>query len=268
MEDYPVGTLHYLRSLLILLDCEMEEISRILFLGVAILAAVLLFTPYESGLEGVLALAIVAAVLLGFFLHPRKEVYYVRTTRFLRDPRCNLALEHDYLAVKVELARLWLLFLPTFLALAFLVVSSARGLAGQFSLLNKIFSTDFGYIALLFGQFLPILVIFMLFAWIGERWVMRDVEACSARSYSLGHRWVSCLFMGEHGEYYGGSCYCFGLVRPSQLATIVFYDAQKPERNKIAMGFLFHRVIILAHGVTDLDQETLAAQTVLAETTS
>jgi hypothetical protein len=244
----------------------MEEISRTLFLGVAVPAAVLLFTPYESVLEGVVALAIVAAVLLGFFLHPRKEVYYVRTTRFLRDPDRNLALEHDYLAVKVELARLRLLFLPTFLALAFLVVSSARGLAGQFSVLNRVFSTEYGYIAFLFGQFLPILVIFMLFAWIGERWVMRDAEACSARSYSLGHRWVCYLFMGEVCEYYAG--YCFGLVRPHQLATIVFHNARKPERNKIAMGFLFHRVIILDHGVTDLDQETLAAQAVLAETTS
>lgn len=246
----------------------MEEISRIVFLGVAVLAAALLFTPYEAVLEGVVALSIVAAVLLGFFLHPRKEVYYVRTTRFLRDPNRNLAMEHDYLAVKVELARLWLLFLPTFLALAFLVVSSGRGLLGQFSVLNKVLSSNYGYIAFYLVQFLPMLVVIMLYAWIGERWVMRDAEACSARSYSLGHRWVSYLFMGEHGEYYGGSCYCFGLVRPRQLATIVFYNPRKPERNKIAMGFLFHRVIILAHGVTDLDKETLAAQTVLAETTS
>jgi len=246
----------------------MEEISRILFLCVAVLAAVLLFTPYEAVLEGVVALAIVAAVLLGFFLHPRKEVYYVRTTRVLRDSDRNLAMEHEYLAVKVELARLWPLFFPTFLALAFLVVSSARGLAGRFSVLNRVFSTEYGYISSLFVQFLPIAVIFMLIAWIGERWVMRDAEACSARSYSLGHRWVSYLFMGEHGEYYGGSCYCFGLVRPRQLATIVFYNTRKPERNKIAMGFLFHRVIIMAHGATDLDKETLAAQAILAELTS
>jgi hypothetical protein len=246
----------------------MEEIPRIVFLGIGVLAAVLLFTPYEVVLEGVVALAIVAAVLLGFFLHPRKEVYYVRTTRFLRGPDRNLALEHDYLAVKVELARLWLLFLPTFLALAFLVVSFAEGLAGQLSVLNRVFSTEYGYIASLFAQFLPIVVIFMLVAWIGERWVMRDAEACSARSYSLGHRSVSYLFMGEHGEYYGGYSYCFGLVRPRQLAAIVFYNARTPERNKIAMGFLFHRVIILAHGVTELDKETLAAQAIIAEITS
>ena len=35
----------------------MEEISRILLLGVAMLAAVLLFTPYEAVLDGVVAIA-------------------------------------------------------------------------------------------------------------------------------------------------------------------------------------------------------------------
>jgi hypothetical protein len=74
--------------------------------------------------------------------------------------------------------------------------------------------------------------------------------------------------MGECGEYYGGYCYHFGLVRPMQLATIVFHNARKPELNKIAMGFLFHRPIILGRGVTDLDKQTANAQAVLAETTS
>src|SRR5277367_5775615 len=105
----------------------MEEISRILLIGVAMLAAVLLFTPYESFLEGVVAFAIVAAVVLGFFLHPRREVFYVRTTVRLSEPDGNQALEHDFLAIKVELVRLWLLFLPTFLAIGLLVFFSARG---------------------------------------------------------------------------------------------------------------------------------------------
>jgi hypothetical protein len=268
MEDYLVWTLHYLRSSSILADWKMEEISRILLLGVAILAAVLLFTPYESVLEGVVALAIVAAVVAGFLLHPRKEVFYVRTAVRLRDPDGNQALEQDFLAVKVELARLWLLFLPTLLAVGFLVVSSASGILWTFSLLNKVFSTNYGYIALLFSHLLPVLVIVLLSAWIRERWVMRDAEACSARSYSLGHRTVSYQFMGERREYYGGYCYCFGLVRPMQLATIVFHNVRKPELNKIAMGFLFHRLLILGRGVTDLDKETLAAHAILAETTS
>jgi aldo/keto reductase family protein len=94
---------------------------------------------------------------------------------------------------------------------------------------------------------------------------MRDAQACSARSYSVTHRAVAYLFMGERGEYYGGHCYYFGLIRPMQLATIVFHNVRKPELNKIAMGFLFHRLIILGRGVTDLDKQAVNAQRVLAE---
>jgi hypothetical protein len=246
----------------------MEEISRILLLGVAMLAAVLLFTPYEPVLEVVVALVIVAAVVLGFLIHPRKDVFYVRTTVRLSDPDGNQALEHDYLAVRVELVRLWLLFLPTLLAVAFLVVSSAGGILWKFSLLNRIFSSKYGYIAVLIWHLPPLIVLALLSAWISERWVMRDAEACSARSFSVTGRRVSYLFMGERGEYYGGYSIYFGLVRPLQLATVVFHNVRKPEVNKIAMGFLFHRLIILGRGVTDLDKQTIAAQTVLAETTS
>jgi hypothetical protein len=72
----------------------------------------------------------------------------------------------------------------------------------------------------------------------------------------------------EHGEYYGGYSFYFGLVHPLQLATIVFHNVKNPEVNRITMSFLFHRLIILGHGVTDLDKQTVAAQTALAETTS
>ena len=45
----------------------MEDISKVLLVGVAMLAAVLLFTPYEAVLEGVIAILFVAAVVLGVF---------------------------------------------------------------------------------------------------------------------------------------------------------------------------------------------------------
>jgi hypothetical protein len=108
-------------------DWELKEISRILLLRLAMLAAIFLSIPYEPVLEVAVALAFVAAVLLCFLLHPRKEVFYVRTTGQLRDPDRNPILEHDDLAVKAELTRLWLLFLPTLLAVGFIVVSSASG---------------------------------------------------------------------------------------------------------------------------------------------
>ena len=75
-------------------------------------------------------------------------------------------------------------------------------------------------------------------------------------------------FTDERGECHGGENYYFGLVRPLKLATIVFYNVRKPEVNTIAVSFLFHRLVIFGHGVTDIDNQTIAAQTALAETTS
>lgn len=239
---------------------------------VAGFAGVLLFTPLEAFLEGIIALAIIVAAVVGFLMHPRREVFYVRTAVRLIDPDRRQALEHDFLAVRVELVRLWLLFVPTFLSVAVLVFFAASGPA-KFSYLNWAFSSRFAYIVILFCQYPPLLVFVLLVAWIDERRVMRDAEACSARSFSI-HRarvgWVgrvSYLFMGEHGEYYGGDCLYFGLPHPRELATIVFHNVRTPELNKIVMGFLFHRLIILGRGVTDLDKQTAAAQTALVETT-
>jgi len=175
--------------------------------------------------------------------------------------------------VRVELARLWLLFVPTFLAVAFLVFF-AEGGPTKFSSLNWIFSSRFAFIATSICLYPPILVLVLLSAWIGERRVMRDAEACSARSSTFSHSSsgrivrVSYLFMGQHGEYYAGDCMYFGLVHPDELGTIVFHNVRTPELNKIAMGFLFHRLVVLGRGVTDLDNQTAAAQRTLAETTS
>jgi hypothetical protein len=83
-----------------------ELISRALLVAVVALAAVLLFTPYEAVLEGVIAVVVVTAVLAGFLMHPRREVFYVQTARPVIDPDRNKFLEHDVLAVRVELVRL------------------------------------------------------------------------------------------------------------------------------------------------------------------
>ncbi|MGA8872842.1 MAG: hypothetical protein WB460_16970 [Candidatus Acidiferrales bacterium] len=74
--------------------------------------------------------------------------------------------------------------------------------------------------------------------------------------------------MEEHGEYYGGECPYFELIHSRQLASIVFHNVRTPELNRIAMGFLFHRLTVLGRGVTELDKQTAAAQAILAETAS
>jgi len=63
----------------------LELISRVAFVGVLVLAGVLLFTLYEPFLEGVIALVIIAAAVAGFLMHPRREVFYVRTSVQLID---------------------------------------------------------------------------------------------------------------------------------------------------------------------------------------
>ena len=249
----------------------MDFFSKSAIFCVALLAAVLLFTPYEACLEGLIALAIVSAAVVGFLMHPRREVFYVRTSVRLIAPDRSQAIEKDLLAVRVELARLWLLFVPTFLAVAFLVFFAAGG-PTKFSFLNWIFTSRQAYLAFFVCQYPPLLVLLLLSEWIAERRVMRDAEACSARSFSIyptrAGRFgrVSYLFMGEHGEYYGGECPYFKLIHSRELASIVFHNARTPELNRIAMGVLFHRLIILGRGVTDLDKQTAGAQAVLAET--
>ncbi len=256
----------------------MDLIYRAVLLCVLVFAGALLLTPYEAFLEGAIAIIIVTAVAVGFLMFPRKDVFYVRTTVRSIVASGPIA-EHDYVAVKVELARLWLLFLPAFLAVAFLVIPAAQGVLWKFSLMNWTFATGYGPFLVQLWRVPALIVLVMLPAWITERWVLRDAAACTARSFSIyGRRvsfgeWVSLgrvsySFMGEYGEYFGGDDIHFGLVQPRELKTIVFYNARKPEWNKIAMGLLFHRLIILGRGVTDLDEQTVAAQTALAETTS
>jgi hypothetical protein len=249
----------------------MELLRPVLFV-VAVVAGVLLFTPYEAFLEGTIAFAIVAAAVVGFSMHPRRDVFYVRTAVRRIDPEQRQVLEHDFLAVRVEVVRLWLLFVPTFLSVAVLVFFTASGPA-KVSYLNWVFSSQYAYIVFPFVQYPPLLVFMLLVMWIDERRVMRDAEACSATSFSI-HRarvgWVGRVgfaFKGEHGEYYAGDCLYFGLRHPPELATIVFHNVRTPELNKIVMGFLFHRLTVMGRGVTELDKQAAVAQAALAQTT-
>lgn len=200
----------------------MDLISRVLLIFVFIVAGVLLFTPYEAFLEGAVAFAILATAVAGFVMHPRRDVFYVRTSVPFLSPNQTRGLDRDFLAVRVELARLWLLFVPTFLAVAFLVFFAAGGPA-KFSFLNWIFTSRYAYLGFFICEYAPLPVLFLLSAWISERRVLRDAEARSARSLSIYREFgwrtlrvarVSYLFMGEHGEYWGGSCLYFSLVRP------------------------------------------------------
>lgn len=185
-------------------------------------------------------------------MYPRREVFYVRTTVRLIRPDRNHALEHDLLAVRVELARLWLLFVPTVLAVAFLVFFAAGGPA-KFSSLNWILSSRFAFIAL---TFCFISALARSRAALRLDWREKSPERRRSVQRKIFHllplgKWANCASLlpvhgrtGEHGEYYSGDCMYFGLVHRHERGTIVFHNVRKPELNKIAMGFFFHRLIV------------------------
>ena len=242
---------------------------QIFVVGVAVLVAALLLPSYEAILAGLAAIALVAVVVAGFLLRPRKEIFYLRTTLVISEPDFPLSVEHDRVAVRVELARLWLLFLPTFAAVAFFIVTSARGTTWNFDLFdNFLFWQGGSYFTVLGIRALDITVVGLLSAWVSERWVLRDAEACSADSVSIIASRLRYSFRDRLGEYYGGEGFPFASVRSPKLGRIVLYRASKPELNKIAMACLFHRLVIVGRGLTDLDEATVAASTLHARPAS
>jgi len=232
------------------------------------LALVLILPSIEPVVEALVAITFVTVVAYGFTLRPRRDVFYIPTTTKRADVERNLIIEHDQLAVRVETARLWLLFLLTSLAVGFLVVTAANGTFWKFSFLG-IFSApglDWDILCWMGAALYLIGVVFWI--WISERRVLRDAEACSARFSKVGYGRVTFQFNYPNGDYGGGDDLYFGLVRPYEAAVLVFYNVNKPELCKIGMSFLFHRVIVIGRGLTDLDHESVRGQALSPETAS
>ncbi|HUD63091.1 MAG TPA: hypothetical protein VMQ17_00860 [Candidatus Sulfotelmatobacter sp.] len=164
---------------------------QIFAVGVAVLVAALLLPSYEPMLAGLAALAMVTVVVTGFLFRPRKDVFYLRTTLIVSEPDYPISVEHDRIAVRVELARLWLLFLPTFGALAFLIVTFAKGSTWSFSLLDRFWELGSYPIFLGIRVFL-VVVVGLLSAWgsggcsetlkraVRIRYPVREVAFCTA----------------------------------------------------------------------------------------
>jgi hypothetical protein len=142
--------------------------------------------------------------------------------------------------------------------LAFLVVTSAKGTTWKFSILGKALE-QFSYPLLLVIRLFMVAVVGILSTWLSERWVLRDADACSADTVSGLAGRVLYSFRDRSGEYYGGECFPFAL-ESSKLGRLVFYNLRKPHLNKIMMGCLFHRVLIVGRGLTELDEQTVASR--------
>jgi hypothetical protein len=230
---------------------------QVFVLGMLCSAAMFLLPLYERLLAGTSAAIVVGAVAYGFFLRPKKEVFLVRTT-FKVPKRDHFTIEHDQIAVKVVLTRLWLLFLPTVIAVGFLVATAAQGTTWTFSLLGgDRFGEDFPT-GLYILRALLFLVVGTLSAWIGERWILRNAEARSLHSLRMRGKRVSYAFVDASGGYYGGEGLIVGKIRPGDLSNLVVYRTEKPEVNKTPLTCLFHRFVIVGRGLTELDEATIA----------
>lgn len=235
---------------------------QIFVVGTLAAIAVFFLSAIESSLAGIAAILIVAGVIAGFLLTPKRDVFYLRTTVQVPDPDYAVVVEHDRLAVRVEVARLWLLFVPTFLAVAFLVVTFVNGTTWRISLLDPGLMAWFQggqYPVLVFFRLLIVAVFGLLAAWLSERWILRDASACSASYLSFSRGYIHYGFTDPRGEYYGGEAFPSGFRLSPNLRTIVFYRGSKPDLNKIALCFVFHRPVTIGRGVTDLDEAKVAA---------
>lgn len=67
---------------------------------------------------------------------------------------------------------------------------------------------------------------------------------------------ISYVFLDDAGEYYGGEALPLGAMKPSALVRVVFFNPEKPDLNRIVMGLLFHRLVIIGRGLTDLEHAT------------
>jgi len=229
-------------------------------IGIVALFAILFLPYYESYIASFAAALLVAVVAAGFCLQPRQEFFRVNTKAPRRTAGGERVREHDLLAVKLELAHLWLLFIPTSLGVLFLVGTAANDTTwhiGLFRWLDYPFRA-YTYVTFRVAGVVIAGTIALLSQWITERWILRDVIATYAMSASTKNGHLNYVFLDRYGSYYGGSTFPFGSMNPS-IGRIVFYNESNPDRNKIVGGLLFHRVVVLGEGLTDLDYKTTEA---------
>jgi len=246
---------------------------RVLAFGVAGFSIFVLLPFHEHIFAAAGSILIVAAAVLGFVWRPASEIFYVQTLVFVGGPS-HRAMRRDRIAVKAELNRLWLLFLPTITAVGLLLTILSRGTSWwsffwNISPIRVLLENGTFFALMLLDGFLGG-VILLLSAWLGERWVLRNADVCSARSvmgpHTVGgfrltknlHR-ISYGFQDQSRGYHGGVGFPFSKNYSPQLGSLVFYRPNAPQQNKIAMCCLFHRFVIVGRGVKDFDEACVTA---------
>ena len=99
-----VDVLRHLQMTVRYLRISAMKAWQIFAVGVLVLVAALLLPSYEPILAALAAIVMGAVVVVGFLFRPRRDLFYLRTTLVVSEPDYPLAVEHDRIAVRVELA--------------------------------------------------------------------------------------------------------------------------------------------------------------------
>jgi hypothetical protein len=230
---------------------------QIFTLGIIGLLGALSLVPFLESAGALVAVLIavvmIAVVIAGFSFVPDRDSWQVWVTRYSYaegEDDIDVFSTQEPIAIRVDVARLWLLYLPTVLACAFLVLTALRGLV-PFDI-----TTHLSYPVLLAIRWGVAGVWLLLASWIYERWLLRRAEATQAQgeeeSYGQDHIVSYYFVVGE--SYYGGwSVPLFSYHNEPALAQVVIHSRNAPDRNRLVRAFLFHRFQIAGRGVQDLE---------------
>jgi hypothetical protein len=224
--------------------------------GVAVLFIVLGWVAF-GGL--IVAGLMLAAVVTGFCFRPDRDAWRVSLTTYSFREGAGFTVDvdasKDVIAFRGFIVRLWLLFVPTCIAVAWLVIVSALGIWGPVDFhFDALSSSYWVFMAL---RFVIAAIAAILSTWLYERWLLNRADACqikrgSARPSSSGLGFS--YYFTVDGEYYGGHDMPMSARRESrQLAQIVLYRRTNPDQSRRVPAFIFHQFDIVGRGVEDLE---------------
>jgi hypothetical protein len=231
------------------------QILVIGFLGLYVWLLQTIFAPYVPAL---IAAAMVAAVVVGFCFHPDRDSWTVwiseyRLVEGADDLDLDLLSTKDVLSFRVNLRRLWLLFIPTLCAVAFLVLRAARG-RWHIEILDGLIVMFPFFGVMWFGL---ATVWFLLSGWVFERWLLRRADACEGEIHTNG-----TYHFVVNEEYFGGRDLRIGRFTlggyassgGALLSGVVLFRRKDPRHNRRIPSFIFHRFDIVGRGIEDLER--------------
>ncbi len=209
------------------------------------------------------AAVLLAAIAAGFFFIPDKDLWTVWTRSYSAERgdegTVQLHVAHEPIAIRVQVARLWLLYLPTVAAVGYLLLAAARDLwplvPFQFDLVPWVAPMRFGVAA----------VWYLLSTWLSERWLLRRADATQIQGPSARSDRASFYFTVGPDYFGGAGVPLFLHRREPMLRSIVMYRRSNPSHNRLVVGFMFHRFEVAGRGVPDLDAARATAGSRLAE---